>query len=263
MNKKITFIGCLHIFFFFSCSAQISGYLGKRLIISTHVNSMIAISGPTASNRGIFKLYEEEQKSSFALSNRFSLEGEYVVSRSSSISLGVSYYKTGMALKVTTPSLTGGNNSTDAHSLFYNLSATGISIGFSKYQLHKGAIPPLGKYLRFSIWANTVNGAILDKKTSFNSSNIKQHDKININPKRFQFGIGLGTQENYIYLDKLVLNVGWEIRLPYSLISYLNQPSTSSSDDYNNQLKYNNSSDFRLLYHDLFTMKIGFGYLAF
>ena len=262
MIKRITFIGCLHLFYF-SCSAQISGYLGKRFIISTQINSIVAFAGPTASNRGVNSLYEEEQKSSFALSNRFSLEGEYVVSRSRSVSLGVSYYKTGMALNVTTPSLLGANNGYDSHSLFYNLSVTGFNIGLNKYKLRKGAIPPLGKHLRLSIWANAVNGTILDKKTYFSTDILKQHDKLNINPKRLQFGIGLGTQENYIYLDKLVLNVGWEIRLPYSLIGYITETSNTSSNPNTSQVDYENRSDLRLLSHDLFTMKIGFGYLAF
>ncbi len=249
----------------FTSFGQIPGYLGKRFILHTNIYS-IPTFGPTAANKGLSvgRLFEAEQ-GSFGLSNRFEVQGEYAISRKNSISLAVDYYKTGMALNINTTVLKNtGFLDTDQHSLFYNLSSVGVNLGFSGYFTSKGALAPMGKHRTIALWAKLVNGQILDKKTSFNDSNVQTHEKILINPKFIRYGISLATTENTIILDKLVLNIGWQINVPFDVFAYESASNYGTDGTVlGNQIAYENNARFRLRNHDLFMLKIGFGYLAF
>ena len=88
--------------------------------------------------------------------------------------------------------------------------------------------------------------------------------KILINPKFVRYGISFATAENRIFLDKLVLNIGWQIKIPFDVFAYSSASNYSTDGTVlGNQAAYEGNARFRLRNHDLFTVKIGFGYLAF
>jgi hypothetical protein len=265
MKNKYLLLVLLANMFAFTSFGQIPGYLGKRFIIHTNIHSMLATNGPTAANRGWSGLYFRDTNS-IALSNRFELQCEYATSRQGAVVLGVDYFKTGMVLNASTQKFNTGNGSysLDRHYLFYNLTSFGVNLGFSRYLTSRGALAPMGKHRTFSFWAKFVNGKILDKKTEYADSNIKTHQKILIDPKFVHYGISFTSHENTIFLDKLVLNIGWQINLPFDLVALRDNNNYSSEGTAEeNQIFYDNAARLRLRNHDLITMKIGFGYLAF
>lgn len=267
MKNKYLLLVLLANILTFNSFGQIPGYLGKRFIIQTNIHSMLAFAGPTAANKGInpTRLFESD-KSSFALSNSIALQAEYAISRKSSIFLGVDYYKTGMALNINTLVLntSGSFSNFDYHKLFYNISNFGINLGFSNYLAGKGALAPMGKHRTVALWASFVDGQILDKKTDYSDQNVSTHEKILINPKFMRYGISFATAENRIFLDKLVLNIGWQIKIPFDVFAYESAANYGTDGTaLGNQATYEGNARFRLRNHDLFTVKIGFGYLAF
>lgn len=260
-NKKL-YVSFAFCALSFLSKAQIPGYLGKRLVIHANVNSMLTLAGVNAANHGFGERYGEG-KNLFALSNRFGLTGEYAVSRKHSISLGVTTSKTGLTLNniKTLSSNTLEDDRYDEHYLFYNLKSVGGELAWAWYKTDKGALAPMGKHFSFSIWTNMINGKILDKKTYYYNPSINTHGLLSIDPKFVLYGIGISSQENYIFFDKLVLNIGWTIRFPLNsgIIAILREEAPTTS----NQDLYNLGAHKRMLYHDLFTMKVDFGYLAF
>jgi hypothetical protein len=244
-----------------SAFSQIPGYLGKRMTLAIQSESIFALQGPTANNRGQGEFYGDKG-GGFAVSWRAGLTGGYAVSRSTQVLAGVDYLKTGMISNVTTPYFDQFNFTefTDEHYLFYNLDVKTANIGFRKFNPQKGALAPFGNYFGMFFDYSLVKGKILDKRTYLQDADLynrTEHTELGIDPKFNYFALGVEFGENFIIKDRLLLNVGARLRVPLQLSRVLEY------DGYNldNQGIFEKDVVARLGLHSLFTINIGFGIL--
>lgn len=241
-------------------SAQIPGYLGKRFSLQADLQTMQALQGPTANNRG--SAYYGAQGGGFALNWRAGLSGGYAISRERQLYLGVDYLKTGMVLDVQTvyddPFF--DLRFTDDHSLFYNLTAKTATVGIRTYNINKGAIAPFGPYSGIFLEYSRVTGAILDKQTNLEGRDQYQrteHAPLGIQPKMNYFVFGYEFGKNFIVADRFVLNLGAKLRLPLQIFRLLQE----EDPDIDNQTKFENEVISRLGLHSLLTVNVGGGFL--
>lgn len=242
------------LLFFFQTYGQGPGYLGKHAFFRADLGSMVAFKGPTAGNKG----YDVYGDATPGLSLNVFGNGMlgYTVSRRHALFADVGYYKTGMSLEASTPSIFD-DYSTDYHYLFYNLTGKSIAVGCQWYNLKKGALAPLGNYFSWYLRRNWITGEILDKKTTYSSGLASEHGKLNIDPKTQFWSFGVEAGQHFIIYDRFLLNLSMVVNWPVGTIL-----GTESSDE-SNQSKYNYKVKNRLFLHDLVQIKIGAGMLLF
>jgi hypothetical protein len=249
-------------------AGQVPGYLGKRLFVNAHVSAMPALKLPTASNGGLGSNYGDVENR-FDISTRFGGQIGFVTSRKNALTLSGEFFKTGLILNAVTPSLTptAGTNDFDNHYLFYNLDGITFDLGYQIYKLSKGALAPMGRYFSYHLSYTILNGSVVDKKTEYYDDNMKTHAKLGFSPKYGTASIGLEWGLNSIIADRFLVNVAINSNLSLGALgegnaSYNTSPS-DFGDDYiaSNQTNFNRKVAERMLYHAMFSLKIGIGIL--
>jgi hypothetical protein len=249
-------------------AGQVPGYLGKRLFVNAYATAMPALKLPTASNGGLGRNYGEAENR-FDISTRFGGQIGYVTSRKNALTFSGEFFKTGLIYNAVTPSLTptAGFNAYDNHYLFYNLNGITADIGYQVYSLSRGALAPMGRYFSYHLSYTILNGSVVDKRTELYDDNMKTHAKFGINPKYGTASIGLEWGLNSIFADRFLVNVAFNTNLSLGAMSqgsfsYESSPS-DFDDDYiaSNQANFNRKVAERMLYHALFSLKIGIGLL--
>ncbi len=249
--KNILFFSIL--FLSIPLQAQVPGYLGKRFLAGFSLNTAITFLAPSASNRGYGQVMDlfNGAKPSFALSNRYNLDLEYVTFRNASLGLSVSSYKTGFARTILIDRL---NSSTLTNEFFFQINSLSFELKFKKYNLKRGAIAPLGAGFSWGIFVNFSNANIKDRINE-NDEAIDIPSKTSI----YTYGLVLESSKNITLNDDFFLKYGYSIRLPFNVYSILNADSDNRYDY--NPYVIENSTLLRVLVHDIFSFNVGVAYL--
>lgn len=237
-------------------SAQVSGYLGKKITVEPGMNISFTLLGPTAANNGIVGLYADKETSLWHTSRRYGLDFGYLIARNRQLILGYNYFKTGMVLNIITPSLI--SSGLDMHSLFMNPTCHTINLGYRIFAKDKGSLPPLGVFHSFNLQASFVNSPIVDKKTTLQYNDAPGHAPLGIDTKKMIYTFGYRFGENILLNDFLMVSYGWQFNIPLRLPRPYNGLGNSLTT---NQLEYNTELNKRMLYHNLFYLNFGIGFI--
>jgi hypothetical protein len=245
--------------------SQAPGYLGKRLFVSANASAIPAFEGPTAGNGGLGSLYNSAEKS-LDMTTRFGIEVGYALSRKNAVILTADYAKTGMTTWMSTPSLSRGLPTLDykdSHYLFYNLNCYTLDLGYQSYKLSKGAIAPMGRYFAFHVFGTMAKGVIMDKRTNYYDSSVRQHAKLGIDPTYITGGIGFEWGNNIIISDHFFMNLSLRSSLTAGLIESksLNDERYYGTYLEQNQKNFKIEAAERMFNHSLFMIRFGVGML--
>ncbi|MFL5764234.1 MAG: hypothetical protein ACJ77K_09850 [Bacteroidia bacterium] len=223
----------------FFTNAQISGYLGKRCIVSYSNCFMYGVSGPTARSSG----------SGFNFTHGLGIE--YQVKERISLGLNGQFVHTGVGYKYVK------YNYGEHSPMILNNFAVGISL--KKYG--KRRIPPLGFYQKFEIFFSHYT---VKYDTSFFRGKGIEHYHSNMTYSTVPTGSGeiafnglggafsIGKQR--VFFHKLVLDYGVRGAILFPMIPGFNTEVEQSVCG---------QSGLRFLGHQMLNLKIGIGFLAF
>lgn len=251
--KKIYFSLLLGLFAL-QISAQVPGYLGKRVYVKTDFSAFPSF-GPSAKNRGINTTYRDEG-GAWGLDYRYGLQAGYAYSRFKGLAFSAYALKTGLSVE------TVGYGE---YGLFFQLQGKAISIGHQWFHREKGAIAPLGSFFGLHLQGTFLKGEVDKEITGYNVKNL------GFEPKRTYLSLGLEYGSSNIIKDRLFLSYGIQINLPlgtiYNILDLVDNSSTIYTG-YGSQAAINResfrlSAARRMLIHDLICLRVGFGLLAY
>jgi hypothetical protein len=237
--------------------AQISGYMGKRMLFMFDLHTRPSFSEPNVNgNNGITSL---NTKQSLAL--------EYVTGEHNSIGIAYSFYNTMFDFKeiqVSIADVAGFGNSTFIPIGLGSMSVKNYSIYFKFFK--GGNLAPLGTYLKLQFdyfaWDNTYNWKQnLGDDPAQNASIQKWLD----NSSYESYGINMTFGNQLIYFDHLVVNYALQFGYLFNggrtAIFGDIDPSDSVYPAHSDALKY--ASSARVFSHNLWSINLGIGYLLF
>lgn len=259
----------LFIFSLFASNAQVSGYFGKRGVISYSNYFMLGFKGPGPNESGYLDEY------SLAFNNVHCINFDYAYKQRKMVSLSGQYLRTGVAYD------RGGHDDfLDAASYreypypdgaryggYFSKPAllTSINFSFGVKTFKTGFIAPVGKYRKIEM-------LLMFENIVYDNENFKK--SINDDPSQdtlYTLGTGKYSYRNVSFAytfgrqrvikDKIVLDYG--IRFAY--MPALNIITLAAGDDYVSSIEtyYRRQSALRLARQQLVNFHLGIGFLAF
>jgi hypothetical protein len=250
MNRKIILL--LLVLSGLYTQAQVSGYQGKRLLLSYDEFFMSALSGPNQNGNNGF--------ASFNLHNRVSID--YVLSRG--LSLGVDYHFFNTCFQLPDASIDyfdpsyGGFNTANlvTDGMLAYSSVTGIGIHLKKYFTNN--IAPLGNYFEFGIidffQDVTYDKVKLKAQNPDVALSIPNYSPYSSGALNISYG------KKSIFFNCLVLDYGMQSGIVFNGIT----PTIRQQEYYHDMNTYlQEPARMRLLSHFLFNIHVGVGLLVF
>lgn len=255
-------------------NAQISGYMGKRCVISYSNYFMIGFKGPGPFNSA------PADESSPTLNNANCLNFEYAYKQNKMVCISGQYIGTGIAYNdgKTNGSFVGDLfTSTSDYPYPYNhkyvgdyskpasLRSINFSIGLKTFK--RGFIAPVGRYRKMEV-------LIMFEKLKYDHAHFAQQDPNSSDPQNYiisDFGTGQYSFKNIafaytmgkqrILYDKIVLDYG--IRFAYS--PALNIITLAAGDEYatSTDSYFRRTCNLRMATEQLINFHLGIGFLAF
>lgn len=238
------YIVVLLLFPLFSQGQNNPGYMGKKFIIGYGLNFAPSIVAN-------FSFNENERKNA-PISTKNGLDLEYAVHKKYSLVFGMDYFSTSIGEDYNGDIEINGNYIDYSSLENSKISSTGFSFGLKSYQKH---LAPLGTNWEYRFLYRTSN--VADLLTTIDSLNIMGSNFV-------QFGFGVGYNVNRIIWDQIVLSIGINANIHFSLDEdlgelYLESTSNSSLESQSNTFKFRAAS--RVNIREIFYFKVGLGYL--
>ncbi len=259
----------LFIFISAFSNAQISGYMGKRTVISYSNYFMFGLRGPGPADSG------PKDEPSFTMNNAHCLNFEYAIKQRKMLCLSGQYIRTGIAYD------RGGHASTLYGSSYreypypdgvgYGGSflkpalLTSFNIGLGLKFFKSGLLAPVGRYGKLEV-------LLLFENVKYDYKNFKK--KVDSNPYNdtpYTLGTGEYKYKNIalvytigkqrILYDKIVLDYG--IRFAWSPSLNIISLTGGLDDSPNIETYYRREANLRIARQQLINFHIGIGFLAF
>ncbi|MEY4935281.1 MAG: hypothetical protein RIS64_1640 [Bacteroidota bacterium] len=216
-------------------TAQIPGYMGKRLVFDAEFQFMPVISTSTSDPNS-------EVGNSFH--TRYGLGVGYALSRTQTLTAQLQYFRTGMS----TDLLNKATNKRDY--LFCKLSTIGLDVAYNVCRASRGDIAPIGRQVGYHFYVLQPSA----KDDLYLSASKGVDRNYDVDPKGILFGVGYSVTYNKVVHDKFRIKYGWQINIPFSWGSeYF--PSGTEQERFDNDLKY------KFRYYNFLQFKVGFGLL--
>ena len=256
MKKIIKLVFLLTIIINSNITAQVSGYMGKRFLISWNTYSSPNFYALYSEN-GYYDVAKKTTKPSFLqLNNR--IEASYIISRHIGLGLNVGLINTRSYFIEQRLDSSESNYSGDYQVNYFQNSnkVSGYSIGFTYKYYYSNWIAPLGKYFQIDIFRSYF------KITDFyNKPNFSKVKNLNLNLK--SLGINFTFGKSRVYFDRIIISTGLQLGVSDGLL-YTNS-SMQTIYDYDNEDIYLLRKNSRAWYawSTLFNFHLGIGFLAF
>jgi hypothetical protein len=238
-------------------TAQIPGYMGKRLVIDAEIQAFPALFTPTTSGNHLWTTNTGD--GTYGLHSRFGLGIGYVLSRHQMVHAHVNYLRSGMDVEMTTLS---ANGTKQTHDLLNIVSGLTFDLAYSRTKPTKGHIAPLGKQKAYHFYRTMING---NNGLYKNGRLVGNQLFGSIDAKNIIYGIGYSVTYNKVINDQFLLSYGWRINLssPVAILTDNYQPYNSDGRDYKiaNLNAFKNATILKFGSYDIMQFKIGFGLL--
>lgn len=238
--------------------AQTPGYLGNRASLIINSSTFPAFKGPTINDKGTDSYGREFN--GIGLNYEFEAVLSYAYKRYKSLGLIAGQYRTAQEFFTSTDPVDSSVEGQDEHRVFSEVNVNSISLIRKKFRRHKGGLAPFGNYFFLGLRANFVTGSILEKTTTYASSNGSDfgHQEILPDPKFTQFLFVYGFGNNLIFKDRIIFSMGMRFSLPFkpSTLATLSSGEAAGRD-------FEDKARFRLFYHEFFRINVGVGVLLF
>lgn len=233
-------------------TAQIPGYMGKRLVIDAEIQTYLALLTPTSSGKHLLS----DSEGTYGLHGRFGLGAGYVLSRHQMVHAHVNYLRTGM--NVLRYSLQANGNRT-SHDLLNVLSGLTFDLAYSRTRPTNGHIAPLGKQRAYHIYMTRVNG---NHNLYENGQLVNNQLFGGMDAKSTIYGIGYSVTYNKVLNDQFLLTYGWRINWSSPHLVFRVTQSYDNEDYKLVNLNYFKEAVVdKFLSYDMLQFKIGFGLL--
>jgi hypothetical protein len=238
-------------------TAQIPGYMGKRFLIDADIQVAPALLTPTAAgNHFIGSHYGSDN---YGLHSRYGLGVGYVLSRHQMIQAHVNYLQTGMDVEMYTRSLSGYK---ETHNLINVLTGLTFDLAYSRTNLAKGHISPLGKHKAYHLYMTLVDG----NHNLYESGQLVANKLFGtFDARKTIIGVGYSVTYNKILSDQFLISYGWRINLsaPQMLLGSITERTTGDLIDYTatNFQSFKENVVHKFIAYDLMQFKIGFGFI--
>ncbi len=241
----------LIIFLFIGTSIAAQGLSGNRFVVFYNADynglNWSSISSVNRDNSiGYYNFEDDEEKSVLksVVNLRHSLSLNYILNRriSTGLQFGFSRDSYG-AIDLLV------NNLTIPVTANYKYFSTEAEIKLFKAK-KKGAIAPLGAYAAWRIGVSNVKTNI--KVTELLFADAEETPTENLDFKAFSLALVLGNQ--FVVYKKMMINVGFEFKYNFVSKGEENAFNLNSNDQ---------SAEARVLWNDIFRMRIGIGLAAF
>ncbi|MDQ3047808.1 MAG: hypothetical protein M3R27_09700 [Bacteroidota bacterium] len=253
----------------FPSGAQVSGYMGKRMVISYSNYFMIGLKGPGPISSGSMAEFSP------TINNTNCLNLEYAYSMRNMICLSGQYMRTGIAYDKGNRDgfLISSNERPYPESTRYGgkfskpALLTSFNFGLSLKSFARGFIAPMGKYKKIEL-------LMMFEKVKYDHKNFLKEDNSGGYPyTETQYTLGKGeykyTNVSIAYTmgrqrvvnDRFVIDYG--VRIAYA--PTVNAISILAGDDFVDTIEdyYRRASRMRVFRHQLINFHLGIGFLAF
>lgn len=251
MNRSLIVLSFFLILASNSLSAQNSGFMGRRLLVTGSFGGTPAFWGPTANNRGLHKPYGSG-RSKIGFSTRYELDIDYAISRNTSLTGGISYFKTGLETEM------GPNIGDDyLYDFFWHLHVTSLSVGLKRFILRSGGIAPMGTYFGVKGNLSYIKGELLDGVYRINYPSGPYY---NINPNIFDASLIVEFGRNVLLSERFFLNTSIRFELSPMGI-FTRKDSNQKTLEDGGQKEFKRAALKRNNLHSLVFYQLGVGYL--
>ena len=269
-----------HLFFYslmvlsLGLNAQVSGYLGKRMLLKVHGDISFTNHYPTP-NQFVENDYGRKYTADTGINTMFGAEAIYLVNRKNYVLAGVARQRTGVELEVATLSwfANNANGPFDLHEYFYQLDNIRTSIGWGWFKNKKGDMAPFGKYRNFRLDISFINGRVTNKQTTYALPVEGYHRSPGIDPQTTYFALTYGFGRNFhLFDDRFIFSYGGQISIPIvknglsrygSLVNGNGQPLRLIGSDLTGQEIFRQEATNRFMGFNALMFQIGIGYLVF
>ncbi|MEO1515074.1 MAG: hypothetical protein AAFV95_08670 [Bacteroidota bacterium] len=235
-------------------SAQVPGFMGKRLSVELNFQSSIAHDGPTSSNRGTDRF--GELSSNLGFNTCWVGKLAYVLTRNLELVADYGYSKTGGPVSLIERDIFSPSPSGRFLDMFYNIRTTHSGLGLRYFATNRGGMAPFGPYAGFGLrWAKTVgevNREVTSQYGDSPSDNFQDGQSAN-----FLFG-NLNFGYRHVFGNRILLNTGIDISLPFDELFGIDASFGDTNED-----RFRGAALERIAYHSAIMMNIGIGILLF
>lgn len=251
MRQKLLFFLLITLSYY----SQAQGFLGRKIMIKYNFHTSLAISNPTYNkaigiNASSYQYQEKESDnvSNIGLNQLHELGVDYIYNRTHSIGFFLGMTRTSLDYQYQNKQYGSALILYNPYDLRIKLYSYNFEVKWTKYYKRTG-VAGLGIYRVWSI--GYLNNNIYDRLELENktiSSKLNQFNGMVI-------GFELGKQK--IYYDQFAVNIAFCMRYVSGGISAYSDLDNSTTEQ--DRLKY--KSKIRLANQQLFTIKLGVGYL--
>jgi hypothetical protein len=241
-------------------TAQIPGYMGKRLVIDAEIQAFPALITPTSGGDHLWG--RGYQEGTYGLHSRFGIGAGYVLSRHQMVQAHINYLRTGMNISRST---LRPNGVQEWHDLFNVVSGLTFDLAYSRTKPTRGHIAPLGKQRAYHVYMTRVNGT---NSLYENGQPVNSQLFGSIDASHTIYGIGYSVTYNKVLNDQFLLTYGWRINMssPHLWLGAVqngNAELYGDVADYNlaNLNKFKEAAINKFFFYDMMQFKIGFGLL--
>lgn len=275
--KKYTTFAALLLLCTLTASAQIPGYMGKKLVVTYDLSASPAMSGPNAKNRVMFDGRAQQynmEKRFLSFNWQHGITADYVTGRRTSVGGGMSFYNTMVLFNtnVEDTTITWGSLQ---HNNVYPADSTGAvsrgdvkTIGFSFYvkKFRSKYIAPMGGYRKFELFglAATTTYRLRDFDSGYNYYYSSSNGIANVGAGKDHhtyFGVAYTAGKQRIISDNVVIDFAVRFAYIFGTINTGAGQGLSFDSPYNETNYIRTMTLHRLAKNEWFNFKVGLGFL--
>ncbi|MCW3104173.1 MAG: hypothetical protein JWO09_2613 [Bacteroidetes bacterium] len=245
----------------FLVSAQIPGYLGKRLMVGYSNNFFLSTVDPTASSYDL------------GMNTTHSLNVEYTIKNRTNICASFQMFRTGIAVNtgfIEYRTTSSGSTTVKTYTYYpipdapMVMKTKCLALGFKFFK--RGSFAPLGKYRKLEavlMFSNISYQPLTFRYIQGNKTGRASLGSGNYSYKEFAVTYTLGRQR--ILFDRLVVDYGVQFGfMPLGALSITDYSGTVNITNYPGAMEsvLREESNMRLFRYELFNIHLGLGFLA-
>jgi hypothetical protein len=229
-------------------TAQISGYLGKKISVEGLFHISPSYFGPTVNDRGTLRY--DEDNGIIGLNCRFGAIAGYAITRGHQLFLEGNYSATGVVIE-NVPSIyiePDGDERELSNRVFFALHTFSIEAGSRFFIKLNNGIAPLGSYMGVSLGVNRTKAIEKEREVMQNFTGDDPGELLYVPQFAYPF-FSLSAGKTSIFSDVLILDFG----------IWLDVPLSGPGNSYEDEGRLKQEAFHRMIKHNIFSFHLGAG----